>query len=184
LVPRLGRFRALHPEIDLRVTSSADLWSFADDCFDVGIRSGLGRWAGLKAELIARETLSPVCSPAVAAGSPPLRAPPDLRGVKLLHDTPKDGWSRWFEHAGVADANVEAGLAFNDAGLMLQAAADGQGVALGRLTLAADELRKRRLVRLFDISVPNDYSYWLVYPRSSSERPDIAAFRAWLPSEV
>jgi LysR family glycine cleavage system transcriptional activator len=184
LVPRLGKFHDLHPEIDLRLTSSADLWSFASDGFDVGIRSGLGRWAGLKADLIARETLSPVCNPSVAAGPPPLRTPSDLRSVKLLHDTPKDGWSRWLEEAGVADVNVEAGPAFNDAGLMLQAAKDGQGVALGRMFLAADELRSGRLIRLFDIDLPNDYSYWLVYPRSSSDRPDVLAFRAWLLTEV
>lgn len=184
LVPRLGKFRDLHPEIDLRLSSSTELWNGSGDLFDVGIRSGLGRWAGLKADLIARETLTPVCSPSVAEGPPPLCEPSDLRGVRLLHDTPKDGWARWFDHAGVADINVTAGLAFDEAGLMLQAAADGQGVALGRLMLAADDLAKGRLMRPFEIAIPNDYSYWLVYPRTSSERPDVAAFRAWLLSEV
>lgn len=184
LLPRLSRFRELHPEIDLKLNSSPNLWNGSGDTFDVGIRSGLGRWPGLRADLITRETLAPVCSPLVAAGPPPLREPADLRGITLLHDTPKDGWSRWFEHAGVADINVTAGLTFDDAGLMLQAAADGQGVALGRLILASDHLAKGRLIRPFDLSIPNDYSYWLVYPRISSERPDIAAFRAWLLSEV
>jgi LysR family glycine cleavage system transcriptional activator len=184
LVPRLGKFRDLHPEIDLKLSSSTELWDGSGDLFDVGIRSGLGRWAGLKADLIARETLAPVCSPSVVAGPPPLREPSDLRGVRLLHDTPKDGWARWFDHAGVADVSVTAGLTFDEAGLMLQAAADGQGVALGRLMLSADDLAQGRLIRPFDIEIPNDYSYWLVYPRISSERPDVAAFRAWLLSEV
>lgn len=94
LVPRLGKFRDRYPEIDLKLSSSIELWDGSSDQFDVGIRSGLGRWAGLKADLIARETLAPVCSPAVAAGPPPLRQPSDLRGLRLLHDTPKDGWAR------------------------------------------------------------------------------------------
>lgn len=75
-------------------------------------------------------------------------------------------------------------MTFDEAALMLQAAMDGQGVALGRLMLAADHLAKGRLIQPFEITIPNDYSYWLVYPRTSSERPDVAAFRAWLLSEV
>lgn len=184
LVPRLGKFRALHPEIDLRVTSAVELWDFSQDRFDLGIRSGLGRWPGLKADLITRETLSPVCTPAIAAGSPALLAPTDLMNVKLLQDTPKDAWSRWFEYAGIDDARIHTPLVFNDAGLVLQAAIDGQGVALGRLTLAAQALKSGHLVQPFKIELPNDYSYWLVYPRASSERPDIKAFRAWLRSEA
>ncbi|MBN8944271.1 MAG: transcriptional regulator GcvA [Rhizobiales bacterium] len=183
LVPRLGRFRERHPGIELRLTSSADLWDFADDRFDLGIRSGLGRWAGLKADLVGRETLSPVCSPSVAAGPPALRSPADLQQARLLHDTPKDAWSRWFDHAGLAGAKAEAALTFNDAGLMLRAAVDGHGVALGRLMLAADDLAAGRLVRPFDIALANDYSYWLVYP-AARLRPDMAVFRSWLLAEA
>ncbi|MEW6342522.1 MAG: transcriptional regulator GcvA [Paraburkholderia sp.] len=184
LVPRLNAFRVLHPEVDLKLTSSADLWDFSTDRFDIAIRSGLGRWPGLKADLIAHETLSPVCSPSVAVGPPTLRTPSDLRGVALLHDEPKSGWRRWCEHAGVAGIDWGAGASFNDASLALQAAVDGQGVALGRLTLAADDLASGRLVQPFEIVLPNDYSYWLAFPRAAAERPDVAAFRAWLLSEA
>ena len=79
---------------------------------------------------------------------------------------------------------MQASASFNDASLALQAAVDGQGVALGRLMLAADDLAVGRLVKPFDIVLPNDYSYWLVYPRAAAERPDVAAFRAWLLSEA
>lgn len=184
LVPRLGRFRSLHPDIDLRLTSSADLWNFATEGFDLAIRSGLGRWPGLRGDLVAREALSPVCSPALAAGPPPLREPSELRGLRLLHDTPRDGWARWLAHVGVAGVDTGAGLTFDDAGLVLQAAIDGQGVALGRLTLAADDLRAGRLVRPFEAELPNDYSYWLVYPRLTLERPEAVAFRNWLLAEA
>jgi LysR family glycine cleavage system transcriptional activator len=184
LLPRLDAFRAQHPDIDLKLTASAQRWDGADDRFDLGIRSGLGRWPGLTAELIARESLSPVCAPSVAAGPPALALPADLRYADLLHDTPRDGWQRWCERARVADIDLRAGLAFDDAALVLQAAVQGQGVALGRLTLAERDLRAGRLVQPFEISIPNDYSYWLVYPSAKAERTDIAAFRAWLLAQA
>lgn len=183
LVPRLGRFRDLHPEIDLRLTSSGELWNFAQDGFDIGIRSGLGRWPGLKADLIAHERLSPLCTPEIAE-TLPARDPAALLHARLLQDTPKDMWSRWFDHAGLDRARVPPTLVFNDAALVLQAAADGQGIALGRMVLAEQALKSGRLVRLFDIELSNDYSYWLVYPRSALDQPNVAAFRAWLRSEI
>lgn len=182
LLPRLPVFRARHPDVELRVTSSVQLWS-GDDTFDIGIRSGLGRWPGLKADLVAREFLSPVCSPALAAGPPALRQPDDLKQVALLHDQPRAAWQQWCQHTGVA-LDLSQGLVFNDAALVLQAAIDGQGVALGRLMLAADDVRTGRLVRLFDHALPNDYSYWIVYGRSSAQRPEVAAFRGWLLEEA
>lgn len=184
LVPRLGRFRALHPQLDLRLTTTAELWSFANDGFDLAIRSGLGRWHGLRTDLVARESLSPVCSPALAAGPPPLREPTDLRSATLLHDTPRSGWARWLAHAGIAGVDAGAGVAFDDAGLVLQAAAEGQGIALGRLTLAAGALQAGRLVQPFETVLPNDYSYWLTYPRLALERPEAVAFRDWLLAEA
>ena len=180
LLPRLDAFRKHHPDIELKLTTSTQLWDGIDDRFDLGIRSGLGRWPGLNAELLATESLSPVCAPSLAAGAQPLLEPADLRHAHLLHDVPRGGWRRWFERAGVTDIDVDAGLAFDDAALVLQAAVRGQGVALGRLTLARHDLREGRLVRPFDLAIPNDYSYWLIYPNAKAEREDVAAFRDWV----
>lgn len=80
--------------------------------------------------------------------------------------------------------DLTRGVQFSDAALVLQAAADGAGVALGRLVLAADDLRAGKLVRLFDQVLPNDYSYWLVSSRTAAQRPDAQAFRAWLLEEA
>lgn len=184
LVPRLGRFRALHPDIELKLTSSPETSAFTEDRFDLGIRSGLGRWPGLKADLIAQEMLSPVCSPAIAAGLPSPCSPSDLLASHLLHDTPKDAWSRWFRHAGQPEAALAAGHAFDDHGHLLQAAAEGQGMALGKLFLAEHALREGRLVCPVDLILPNDYSYWLVYPRTVAGRPDVGRFRTWLLAEA
>ncbi|RKI06738.1 transcriptional regulator GcvA [Corallococcus sp. AB030] len=181
LLPRLERFRKQHPDIELHVNSSEALWDFLDDRFDVGIRSGLGRWTGLKAEQLASERLAPVCTPALAKR---LRAPGDLGKVRLLHDSPKDGWRRWLDAAGVSGVDADRGPVFNDAGLALQAARLGDGVALGRLMLAADDLEAGRLVQPFKAVLPNDFSYWLVHPRPLTGRRDVAAFKAWVLEEA
>ncbi|WOB74774.1 LysR substrate-binding domain-containing protein [Achromobacter xylosoxidans] len=182
MLPRLPAFRERHPEIEFRVSSATRLWEGNDE-FDLGIRSGLGRWPGLKADLIAREYLSPVCHPDLAQGPPALTEPADLAKVMLLHDEPRAAWRLWCELAGVS-LDLEQGVQFSDAALVLQAAADGAGVALGRLLLAADDLRAGRLVQLFDTVLANDYSYWLVYPRAALQRPQAMAFRNWLLQEA
>lgn len=181
LLPRLEGFRRLHPDIELHLSSASELWDFLDDRFDVGIRSGLGRWTGLKAEQLAPEVLAPVCSPALARK---LRSPSDLGKARLLHDTPKDGWRRWLDAAGVEGVDTGKGFAFNDAGLVLQAARQGDGVALGRLLLAADDLKAGRLVQPFTQVLPNDFGYWLVHPRPLSGRRDVVAFKTWLLAEA
>ncbi|RJS23244.1 transcriptional regulator [Corallococcus sp. H22C18031201] len=181
LLPRLESFRRAHPDITLHVSSSAELWDFLDERFDLGIRSGLGRWTGLKAELLSQETLSPLCSPALARR---LRKPSDLARLPLLHDTPKDGWRRWLDASGAEGVEVRPGLSFDDASLVLQAARAGLGVALGRLTLASEDLRTGRLIQPFEQAVPNDFGYWVVHPRPLTAREDVTAFKAWLRAEL
>ncbi len=184
LMPRLGSFHEAHPEIDLQLSSSSNLCDFTRNDYDLGIRSGLGRWPGLQADLIANESLSPVCSPALLAAGLPLDMPIDLRSHTLLHDQPRDLWARWLELVGASDIETKSGPGFSDSGLVLQAAIDGYGVALGRLFLAADDIVAQRLVKPFAHNLPNDYSYWLVYPKSSAAKPRVAAFRSWLLHEA
>lgn len=150
LVPRLTGFRALHPGIDLHITSEVAVHDFARDGFDLAIRLGLGRWPGLQADLISRERLSPVCSPALLAQAP-LATVGDLQAHTLLHDQPGDLWPRWLALAGAsrseAEAIVRAGPGFSDSALVLQAAAEGHGVALGRMFLASADITAGRLVK-------------------------------------
>ncbi|TIX88512.1 transcriptional regulator GcvA [Rhizobium sp. P44RR-XXIV] len=183
LVPRLKTFRERHADIDLRLSSSPESWDFSSDGFDIAIRSGLGRWRGLKTYLIAHEALSPVCTPSLAA-TLDLKTPDQLLRASLLHDTPRDAWSRWLNQAGVSHREPLPGMIFNDHAQMLQAAMDGQGVALGRLFLAGTALRDGRLVQPFDMTLPNDFSYWFVCPGAVADRPDVIAFRTWLLSEA
>jgi LysR family glycine cleavage system transcriptional activator len=184
LLPRLGRFREAHPEIDLRLSSSQELVDFARDNFDVGIRAGHGRYPGLRVDLIMRDTIIPVCSPALLEGPRPLREPADLRYHTLLHDEPRDLWQLWFKLVGITDIDPWRGPGFTDSGMLIQAAIEGQGVALAHATLAARDLAEGRLVRPFSQGLPNEYAYWLVCPEATADRPKIVAFREWLLAEA
>lgn len=185
LVPRLRRFRNAHPDIDLRVAAEERLTDFERDGVDVAIRYGGGHYPGLYAKRILAESFFPVCSPSLIDGPLPLRAPADLRHHTLLHDDVRMDWPMWLLAAGVGDI-VEAnrGPAFNDSALLLQATADGQGVALGRSALVADDLAAGRLVKPFSISLPSNYGYYIVYPELYIDRPKVRAFEEWLTREA
>lgn len=184
LVPRLGRFRTAHPDIDLRISTSQHLVDFAREDVEVGIRMGRGQYPGLRVDRLFGETLIPVCSPALLEGEHPLRQPEDLRHHVLLHDDDYTGWQLWLQLAGVEDVDARRGPIFSDSALVVQAAAEGQGVTLARTALAAWDIAAGRLIRPFDVSMPHDLAYYLVCPESSAERPRIAAVRAWLLAEA
>jgi LysR family glycine cleavage system transcriptional activator len=183
LLPRLGRFRAAHPEIDVRLSSDSEMVDFARSDFDVGIRTGRGKWPGLSAHLILTERLTVVCSPALAK-SVKLKSPRDLAKVTLLHDEPRERWSLWFRRLGIDGIDPWRGPGFSHSNMVIQAAVAGQGVAVVGETLVTDEIKAGRLVRPFAETLPTDYSYYLVYLEAAAERPKIVAFRDWILAEA
>ena len=184
LVPRLGRFRQIRPDIDLRIDPSAELTDFAAGDVDVCIRYGRGKYAGLRADWLMTEDIFPVCSRTLLEGAHPLRKPGDLEHHVLLHDDGHGDWRTWLLAAGVDRVDPARGPIFTDSSMLIQAAMAGQGVALARGVLAADELAAGRLVRPFTLSLPTDYAYYLVCPEATAEQPKIVAFRDWLLDET
>ena len=180
LVPRLGRFRERHPQIDVRISATERLADFSRDDVDVAIRLGSGNYAGLRSDFLFREPLFPVCSPRLVTGSIPLREPADLRHHTLLHDETYDAWLLWLRQHGVQGVEARRGPVFSDASMALQAAMDGQGVAMARGELAAQDLADGRLVRPFDLSVPYRFAYFVVSLPEVVEWPKVAAFREWV----
>lgn len=186
LVPRLSRFQERYPDIDLRITALERLVDLVRDDVDVAIRFGSGKWPGVRAEMILEDRVTPVCSPALAER---LREPADLAHVTLLHETMEPmrnfpDWAAWLRAAGVTGVDVSRGLRFSHTHILLQAAIDGRGVALGQSPLAADDLAAGRLVAPFDLSLPVGYAYYLVYLPEAAERPKIKAFREWVTAEM
>ncbi len=184
LVPRLGRFRQAHPDIDLRIDASQHLSDFARENVDVAVRYGRGLWEGTRADRLMTEDFFPVCSPDLIDGDPPLHKLDDLHRHTLLHDDNRTDWTVWFLAAGIKGGDPTRGPGFTGSSLVLQAAAEGQGVALGRGALAANDLAAGRLVKPFDISLPATFAYYLVCPEANAERPKIVAFRDWLLAEA
>lgn len=180
LLPRLGRFLARHSDIDLDVRSSVALVDFRRDDADVAIRHGLGNWPDVKSEFLMGDAFFPVCSPRLPKR--PTR-PRDLARHTLLR-ADDEHWKPWFDAVGLDWPEPSRGPIFNDSALMLQACAEGQGIALARTSLLGNDLRNGVLMRLFDIDVPAIRKYYLVYPPRFAQSPKLAQFRAWLEAEI
>jgi LysR family glycine cleavage system transcriptional activator len=182
LLPRIGRFVAAWPDIDLDVRANMANVDFARDDADVGIRYGFGGWPGLVTELLLEDEFFPVCSPRLAGGRLPAR-PEDLARYTLLraNDEP---WKPWFEAAGLNWPEPTRGPMFNDSSHVMQAAAEGQGVALARSSLLGNDERNGLLVRPFDIVAPAPRKFWLVHPERVATSPKLVAFRQWLHAEI
>ncbi|MGO1120526.1 transcriptional regulator GcvA [Rhodovibrionaceae bacterium A322] len=180
--PRLGRFAAVLPEVDLRIAATRDLVRFSSDGSEAGLRYGRGDWAGLDADLLGRETVSPVCSPALAE-SLKLSNPQDLLRARLFHSDIEEQWHHWFTAAGCPDVEVPKGPMLGDDTATLQAVSDGQGVALGRSRLIADDLAAGRLVCPFEARLTATFSYWFVTPVGRTLSDDLQAVKAWVKAE-
>lgn len=190
LVPRLDRFRAAHPDIDVRVDASVQLVDFVRDDVDIGVRYGAGNYPGLESELLMCEEVFPVCSPALLGGATPLSSPADLRAQTLLHedqgqydDTFPD-WRMWLLAAGAHDVDPTRGPRFSSSELVTQAAIDGQGIALGRSVVVAGDLAAGRLVQPFALTYPVSFGYHVALPAIALERAKVAAFRDWIMAEA
>ena len=185
LVPRIAGFRDHHPDIDIRLHAVDALVDFARDDVDVAIRYGRGTWPGLRIDKLRDENVFPVCSPALLSGPQPLTQPSDLANHSLLHEAavPID-WRTWLAAAGVPQIDSSRGTQFSHSYMVVQAAVNSQGVALGRTPLVDAELADGKLVKPFDMSMPGDHAHYIVCPVATAEQPKIVAFREWLLAEV
>ena len=183
LVHRIGSFSDAYPDIDLRISASLHHVDFAREDVDLAVRHGDGNWIGLDVVRLSGEELFPICSPKLVAGRR-MRKPADVLKFPLLHFEDRTNWSRWLEASGVVGADVSYGPVLNRASMVIDAAVDGQGVALARTTLAAWDLINGRLVRPFAVTLPLSRCYWIVSPKATAGLPKITMFREWLLGEA
>ncbi len=190
LVPRLHRFQAGSPDIDVRISASDNVVDLTRGDFDLAIRYGTGRYPALDVELLMRNEVFPACSPQLLKSGPPLRTPDDLRHHALIHDTAVDRdplvptWAMWLKAAGAKGVPEVSGLTFSASHLALDAAIAGHGVVLAYSTIAAGDLASGRLVRLFSLSLPDLFAYYIVTAPGALDRAKIRAFRDWLRREA
>lgn len=189
LLPRIDRFHARHPETDLRLDTGLKPVDYTAHGIDVGVRYGARDWPGLAADRLMDEEIFPVCSPKLLERLE-FSTPADLVRQTLIHDLSVDPaigfitWDMWLRHAG-ADITTQRGMRINNSAAVLQAAIDGQGIALARSILAHDDLAAGRLIRLFPgIKVPATLSYFVVYRPECPSLARSEAFRRWLFDEA
>ena len=192
LVPRLDGFLEAFPSADVRIDVSNTLVDFDRDDVDVAIRFGAGKYPGLRADLLFQDSLSPVCSPSLITKEKPLEVPRDLLRHTLIHldwqasGSPWPNWRMWMQAAGIKEFDDKRGLHFGQTSLTIQAAIDGQGVALGDSNLVADDLAAGRLVKPFELSLkaPDSFSYFVITRLNTADAPLVNAFRDWCLAEA
>jgi LysR family glycine cleavage system transcriptional activator len=184
LVPRLARFHALHPDIDVQITTSHQRADFDREDVDVSIHSEPTAPQGAGYRKLFGETLLPVCAPGLLQAGPPLRVPGDLaRHVLLCSMNRPNDWPTWLRAAGARGVDGNSGLKFENAALAYQAAADQLGVIVALLPFVRDDLAAGRLVEPFRLRVETEGGYWLACrPGPRPER--IRAFEDWITAEV
>jgi LysR family transcriptional regulator, glycine cleavage system transcriptional activator len=184
LVHRLGHFAEAHSGIDLRVSATMHHVDFAREEVDLAVRHGDGNWPGLDAVQLSAEQLFAVCSPKLLEGRRRLSKPADLLKLPLIHLDNRQDWTKWLRVVGVDEGEITHGPVLNRASMVIDAAINGQGVALARTTLAAWDLINGRLARPFPDSLRLSRTYWIVCPKATSNIPKIVTFRNWLLAEA
>jgi LysR family glycine cleavage system transcriptional activator len=190
LVARLDRFTRRHPGYDVRLDASMRLVDLMREGVDIAVRYGAGEYPGMRVDRLMDEVAIPVCSPRLLEGDHPLRVPADLCGHTLLHHTVPSqddkfpDWPMWLQAAGVKNCDLARGPTFSMASMAVEAAIEGQGVALVGDVLVTDDIAAGRLVRPFALSFPVNFAYYVVSPLVTVERPRVVAFREWLLEEA
>jgi LysR family glycine cleavage system transcriptional activator len=183
LLPRMNQFRAEHPDIEVRLTTSNDPLDALPESFDVVIRGGPDTFHGFASRFLLSERRLPVCNPSLFAQLP-LADVADLSRHTLLHVTSMPRlWRDWLTEAGQPALEPAASLTFDHFYLTIQAALDGLGVAMGPTALIADDLAAGRLVTPFPkISLPAR-SYFAYFPEARRNDPHSAVFCDWLEQQ-
>ena len=189
LIPRLARFTADHPEVDVRISATLDLLELARSPVDLAVRfcpTSEGEGAPLFEEVV-----EPVCAPALAESGPtPLRQPSDLAAHTLLAVEMPQGmaptvdWAPWIQLMGLGDLRMKNSVRFTHYSDAIAAAVAGQGVAIGRLPLLAELLRDRRLVAPFGGGAASQRGYYVMLSPRGAENPDARDFARWLRAEA
>lgn len=187
LLPRLARFHAAHPSIDVELVACDEPVTAG---VDAAILYGDGAPTGFHADPLLGERLVAVCAPALLAGRPRPVTPPDLAAFTLLHDgePPEEeccpGWAHWCAAFGLTGIDTRRGIRFNRSALAVDAAIAGQGMALTRQTIAAEALAGGQLVAPFGPGVPSRRMHRFVCPSALAHHPRVRAFARWLRREA
>ncbi len=190
LVPRLPMFQKAYPDIDIHLQTSVQVVDLHTQTVDIAIRYGRGNYPGVVTQKLFSDVFIPVCSPSLLQGDKPLQVPEDLAHHTLLHcewinykGSDQPTWQKWLTLAGITTMNPTRGLKFTGESLAIQAAINGQGVALCSSIHAADDLSRGVLIQLFDIEL-DGFSFYAVHLTNHPKEAQILNFVHWLEHMV
>jgi LysR family glycine cleavage system transcriptional activator len=185
LVPRLGRFHAQYPDIDVQITTTGSPVRFDAEDVDFTIQIQRVAQPGVHYERLFEIELQPVCCRSFLGHMPAPRKPEHLLRHALLHSMQRpNDWRLWFQAAGVTPDAINDGLTFGNSALAYQAAIDGSGIAIAHRPMVRDDLSSGRLVAASKIRVTTGESYYLAERDTHEARPSAAAFRTWVLAEA
>lgn len=186
LIPRLGRFQEIHPEIDVRLTASLAPLDFEHSDVHASIRAVIGRPGDdVRSDPLFDYRLIAVGGPAAATGKWPLRTPHDLRNATLLHSLPRpEDWGVWLAAVGASEVLTDRGMKFESSAMAYLAARQGLGIAIAQSFLVQEELRRGELTQVFPHEVPSERRYYLLSSPRHVGDPALEAFRTWLLDEL
>lgn len=187
LMPRLSRFSARNPGIDVRLNASKEPVDLISGMVDVDIRYGSKNIqpAGIMSVAFPPETIVPLCSPELANGEHPIRSPEDLRHHALIHsEVCLVGWLDWARQHREVNLDIKRGLRFDRSFMSISAAVDGLGVCLESLQLVQRELETGRLVAPLGFDGLKVQGYTFNVLKSSVDLPKVRNFHDWLFSEM
>jgi LysR family glycine cleavage system transcriptional activator len=189
-MPRLSRFCQMHPDVHVQIVADARVLDLRAERIDLAIRFGHGHYRGFESIPLMSDRMLPVCSPRLLEQRGRVGSMEALTQLPLLHDSGAEGdgsltdWRSWLDQLGRPDINCRGGQRFSHAGLAIEAAVLGLGVALARMSLVADHLTSGTLVCPLTLTTPTAFSYFLVAPAGAPESTDLANFREWLHTEA
>jgi LysR family transcriptional regulator, glycine cleavage system transcriptional activator len=190
LLPRLPRIRSRHPDLDVQVIADPRLLDLRAEGIDIAIRFGRAPYPGYAVTRLMGDRVFPVCAPGLLRQRGPIDSIDALLTLPLLHDSATDAdgsasdWRAWLDHHGRPDIACHTGQHFSEAGMLIDAALLGLGVALARASLVADQVASGALVCPLNLAAPTSFTYYLLGLPEAVERPKIARFRNLLVAEA
>ncbi len=187
LVPRLASYYECHPHAVVKISATMQITDFKAEDVDLAIRYGAGNYEGLHVEELLRETVFPVCSPALLQGKDSVC---DILHHTLIHDESSVSdesmptWPMWLKAAGIQTPECVPALHFNTHALAIEAAVAGRGVALARSAIAEEDMKAGRLVKPFGKATPVNFAHYIVCPEDKLKNERVQEFICWLKRET